>query len=113
MVRDRVFAESRYNLSMPERHDLVSPGSRDALVALLLVYAAARVLQIFPTHVPTLLIVVLHVLPPAIFALVHGRRVYGTRGIAVFTVLCLAVGSFLRASACARAFPLVITTSRE
>jgi putative membrane protein len=105
MVRDRVFAESRYNLSMPERHDLVSPGSRDALVALLLVYAAARVLQVFPTHVPTLLIVVLHVLPPAIFALVHGRRVYGTRGIAVFTVLCLAVGSFFESLSLRAGFP--------
>ena len=46
-----------YNSFMRERN-----GVRNALVALLVVYAGARVLQIFPTRVPTLLIVILHVL---------------------------------------------------
>jgi hypothetical protein len=42
------------------------------LIALLLLYTVARVLQDFPTRVHTLLIVALHVLPPAAFALLHG-----------------------------------------
>jgi len=68
-------------------------GARAALLVLLLLYAVARVLQIFPTHVPALVIVVLHVAPPALFALIHGQRVYGTKGIVVFAGVCLGVGS--------------------
>ena len=66
--------------------------SRNVLLGLLLVYFVARVLQDFPTQVPTLLIVVLHVLPPAAFALLHGRRLDGTRGVLVFTAFCLGSG---------------------
>ncbi len=82
-----------------------SRGPRDALVALLVFYAGARVLQVFPTRVPTLLIVVLHVLPPALFAMIHGRSVFGGRGIAVFTMLCLAVGSFFESLSLRTGFP--------
>jgi len=63
------------------------------------------VLQIFPTHIPTLLIVVLHVVPPAIFALIHGRRLYGTRGILVFIALCLGIGSFFELLSLRTGFP--------
>lgn len=79
-------------------------GSR-ALLVLLAIYAAARVLQVFPTRIPTLLIVVLHVIPPAIFAWIHGRRVYGTRGIVVFMGLCLGVGSFFESLSLRTGFP--------
>jgi uncharacterized membrane protein len=89
MADECVGEGGRYNPSMPERN-----GARNALVALLVVYAGARVLQVFPTRAPTLLIVVLHVFPPAIFALIHGRRIYGVRGVVVFMALCLGVGSF-------------------
>ncbi len=68
-------------------------GSR-VLVILLLIYAIARVLQVFPRQIPTLLIVVLHVIPPAAFAWFHGRRAYGMRGIAVFMTLCLVTACF-------------------
>jgi uncharacterized membrane protein len=68
--------------------------ARNLLVALLIAYAFARVLQIFPTRVPTLLIVVLHVLQPAAFALLHGRRLFGTRGILAFSFFCLASAVF-------------------
>jgi putative membrane protein len=80
-------------------------GWRNALVGLLVVYAGARVLQIFPTQVPTLLIVLLHVVPPAVFAFIHGRRVYGAHGIVVFMVLCLGVSSFFESLSLRTGFP--------
>jgi uncharacterized membrane protein len=94
----------RYNLRMVEHSDLRS-ASRNGLIILLLLYALARVLQIFPTQIPALLIVILHVLPPAVFAFIHGRRVYGTRGIVVFMVLCLAIGSALESLSLRTGFP--------
>lgn len=60
---------------------------------LLAIYAAARVAQAFPDDFPILLIVALHVLPPLLFALTHGARVYGVRGISVFVLLCLVIGN--------------------
>lgn len=79
-------------------------GSR-VLVVLLTIYAAARVLQVFPTRIPTLLIVVLHVVPPALFAWVHGRRVHGTRGIVVFIALCLATATLFESLGLRTGFP--------
>ncbi|MGC2620104.1 MAG: carotenoid biosynthesis protein [Acidobacteriaceae bacterium] len=79
--------------------------TRNFLVALLLTYAVARVLQIFPTRVPTLLIVVLHVLPPAAFALLHGRRLFGTRGILAFSFFCLASAIFFESLGLRTGFP--------
>ena len=38
-------------------------------------------------------IVVLHVLPPALFALLHGAIRYGIRGILAFVAVCLVVGN--------------------
>lgn len=80
-------------------------GARGALVVLLVLYAVARVLQIFPTQVPTLLIVVLHVAPPALFAVIHGWRVYGAKGILLFLVVCLAVASFFESLSLRTGFP--------
>jgi len=60
---------------------------------ILFLYAVARVLQLFSDRVPMLLIVILHELPPAVFALIHGSRLYGRRGIAIFTALCLSFGA--------------------
>lgn len=75
------------------------------LAAMLFLYAAGRVLQIFPERVPPLLIVVLQVVPPALFALAHGARRYGWRGILVFAVLCLGVGSFFESLSLRTGFP--------
>jgi putative membrane protein len=91
--------------AMPERATPERDASRNALVALLVIYAGGRVLQVFPTQVPTLLIVLLHVLPPAVFAFIHGRRVFGTRGIVVFMVLSLAVGGFFESLSLRSGFP--------
>lgn len=57
------------------------------------VYAAARLCQLYADILPTLLIVVLHVIPPAIFALLHGRIRYGLKGFSVFVISCLGVSA--------------------
>ncbi len=56
-------------------------------------YAFSRVLQVYPGPVPMLAVVALHVIPPAIFALIHGAKFYGWRGIGVFVAIALVVGN--------------------
>jgi len=80
-------------------------GARWALLVLLLIYAVARVLQIFPAQLPALLIVILHVAPPALFAIVHGQRVYGTKGILIFFAVCLGTGTFFESLSLRTGFP--------
>jgi uncharacterized membrane protein len=63
------------------------------LWGLIAMYAVARILQIFPDNVPMLAIVALHVLPPILFALIHGAMLYTTRGILIFFAICLVVGN--------------------
>jgi putative membrane protein len=63
------------------------------LWAMLALYAAARVLQLFADRVPMLVIVVLHVVPAGAFAILHGARIYGRRGILVFACLCVGTGA--------------------
>jgi putative membrane protein len=64
-----------------------------AFWALLVCYAAARVLQAFAGSIPMRVIVILHVLPPALFALFHGSMRYRLRGIVTFVAICLVVGN--------------------
>jgi uncharacterized membrane protein len=59
---------------------------------LIAIYAAARILQIFPGNVPMLAVVALHVLPPLLFALIHGVMFYRVRGILAFVVISVVVG---------------------
>ena len=47
------------------------------LWVLLLAYLVGRVLQLFPEEVPGLVIAGLHVVPPILFAVIHGGRMYG------------------------------------
>ena len=89
---------------MPSQDD-ADRRTRRLLLVLLLLYAAGRVLQLYAGKVPNLLIVVLHVLPPAIFAGVHGSRIYRLRGIFIFMALCLAVGSFFELLSLRTGFP--------
>ncbi len=65
------------------------------LWATLALYLGARICQLYADRLPTLLIVVLHVIPPAVFALVHGSILYRSRGMLVFTALCLGVAGLL------------------
>jgi uncharacterized membrane protein len=67
--------------------------SNFVLWALIAMYTAARVLQIFPDQAPTLAIVALQVLPPILFALFHGAMLYTTRGILIFFAICLLIGN--------------------
>ncbi len=75
------------------------------LCALIALYAAARVLQVFPGNVPMLAIVALHVLPPLVFALIHGAVVYGYRGILAFFALCFIVGTMVENFGVLTGFP--------
>jgi uncharacterized membrane protein len=63
-----------------------------ALWLLIAIYSAARFLQIFPGKVPMLAVAVLHVLPPLLFALIHGAMLYRVRGILGFVGISVIVG---------------------
>ncbi len=78
---------------------------RFLLTALLFLYLAARILQLFAGRVPNLLIVVFHVVPPALFALLHGARTYGSRAILVFASLCVGVETLVESVGLRTGFP--------
>src|SRR5271156_1319121 len=79
--------------------------TRNLLVLFLLLYVVGRILQLYADRVPPLLIVVLHVLPPAAFALLHGSLLYRLRGTLVFTILCLGSGTFFESLSLRTGFP--------
>jgi uncharacterized membrane protein len=72
---------------------------------MLLFYVTARISQIYTGRLPMLLIVVLHVLPPALFALAHGAALYRAKGIAVFAFLCLGIGTLAESLSLRTGFP--------
>jgi uncharacterized membrane protein len=78
---------------------------RCVLLALLFLFLVARILQLFAGRVPNLLIVILQVIPPALFALVHGARIYGSRAILIFVTLSLGVGTFFESVGLRTGFP--------
>lgn len=57
-----------------------------------MLYVLARLCQLYADRLPTLLIVILHVIPPAIFALIHGGILYRMKGISIFVAFCLGFG---------------------
>jgi len=75
------------------------------MLLLLVAYVVGRILQLFAGRVPSLLIVVLHVIPPALFAAVHGARIYRWQGSIVFTILCAAVGALFEILSLRTGFP--------
>jgi uncharacterized membrane protein len=75
------------------------------LWTLLVVYAAARVLQVFPGKIALLAIVALHVLPPMAFAVIHGAVLYRLRGMVTFIAICLFVGSVFENLSIRTGFP--------
>jgi len=79
--------------------------SRVLLSTLLLLYLTGRILQLFAGRVPNLIIVAFHVIPPALFAVIHGARIYRSRGILVFIGLCLGVATFLESVSLRTGFP--------
>jgi uncharacterized membrane protein len=72
---------------------------------LVVLYAAARVTQAYPDKIPVLAIVALHVLPPLLFALVHGSLRYGVRGMLIFVGLCVVIGNFFENLGILTGFP--------
>jgi uncharacterized membrane protein len=79
----------------------------DGLVfaTLLGVYLVGRGLQLFAGRVPNLVLVLCHVAPPAVFAIIHGSRTYGRRGMLLFCAQCLGVGSFMESLSLRTGFP--------
>jgi uncharacterized membrane protein len=75
------------------------------LYSLIAVYSVARILQVFPGRVPMLAIVALHVLPPLLFAWVHGAICYGLRGILTFFAITIIVGSVVENIGVLTGFP--------
>ena len=78
----------------------------DILVWMLLaIYAFARVLQVYPGRVPMLGVVMLHIVPPTIFATIHGTRTYRLGGIVTFVAIGLIVGNFFESLGICTGFP--------
>jgi len=75
------------------------------LWALVVFYAVAKVLQVFPGKIPALAIISVQVFTPIVFALVHGARFYRFRGIVVFCAICLIVGNFFENLSIRTGFP--------
>jgi putative membrane protein len=71
----------------------VQAATNFVLWACVALYVIARILQVFPSNVPMLAIVALHVVPPLLFALVHGAIFHRARGILIFFAICLVVGN--------------------
>ena len=87
---------------MPKR---TSKWLEPALWGTLALYVIGRLFQLIANHLPTLLVVCLHVVPPAVFALLHGSRVYGVRGIARFIALRLGVATVAESLSLRTGFP--------
>jgi len=75
------------------------------LWGLLALYGIARVLQVFPGKVPIPAVVALHVLPPIVFALIHGAMFYRTRVIVIFFAICLVVANIFENLGVRTGFP--------
>jgi putative membrane protein len=71
----------------------------------LALYVGARLCQLYADRLPSLLIVVLHVVPPAIFAAVHGTILYRRRGMLIFTAICLGVAGLSESLSLRVGFP--------
>ena len=72
---------------------------------MLLFYLQARICQLYANRLSTLLIVILHVVPPAVFALVHGSILYRVEGILTFAAFCLGTGGLCESLSLRTGFP--------
>lgn len=88
-------------ISLSKHRDLVNY----ALWSLIALYAYSRILQVFPGKVPMLAVVALHVLPPAVFALIHGSMLYRIRGSVALIVICFVVGNIFENLGVLTGFP--------
>ena len=84
----------------------VSSRLRSCLLwTMFLLYVLARICQLYADKLSTLVIVMLHVVPPAVFALLHGSMLYRLKGILVFTALCLGFGALFESLSLRTGFP--------
>lgn len=70
-----------------------------------MLYVLARICQLYADRLPTLLIVILHVIPPAIFAIIHGSILYRLKGISIFAAFCLGFGGLAESISLRTGFP--------
>ena len=70
-----------------------------------MLYVLARLCQLYADRLPTLLIVILHVIPPAIFAIVHGSILCQPKGISIFAAFCLGFGGLAESISLRTGFP--------
>ena len=75
------------------------------LWTMLVLYLIARICQLYADRLPTLLIVSLHVVPPAAFAAIHGSILYRVRGVLVFSAFCVGVGGLSESLSLRTGFP--------
>jgi uncharacterized membrane protein len=76
-----------------------------AFYVLITCYALSRVLQALPQHTPLIVTALLHVLPPMLFAWLHGGILWGRRGILVFFALCLSIAGTVEKIGITTGFP--------
>ncbi len=79
--------------------------ARLALWMLLLVFAAANVLPVFPQAFPPIAYAAAQIVPAMLFALVHGAMSYQIRGILTFAAISLAVGYVMETIGVLTGFP--------
>ena len=80
-------------------------GSQLALWTLLVFFAAANVLPVFPRAFPPVLYAAAQIIPAMLFAFIHSARVYGLRGSLSFAAISLAVGYVMEAIGVRNGFP--------
>jgi uncharacterized membrane protein len=72
---------------------------------LLALYAVSRILQVFHGKISMLPVVALHVLPPVVFAFIHGARTYRLRGVFTFVAICVVIGNIFENMSILTGFP--------
>jgi putative membrane protein len=75
------------------------------LWATVALYVVGRICQQYPGPIPVLLIVVLQVVPPAVFALIHASLLYRIRGMLMFTLFCASAGGICESLSLRIGFP--------
>jgi uncharacterized membrane protein len=90
---------------VPNQAALSGWRTASALGFILALYALARILEVAPTPLPQTAIVALDVLSSMAFALVHGARHYGLRGILAFTAICVVVSNAIENLGVLTGFP--------
>lgn len=80
-------------------------GTRLALWVLLLFYAGANVLPLFPQAFPRTVLAASQIVPAVLFALIHGAKIHRFRGILGFAAISLTVGYIVETVGVLTGFP--------